>query len=292
MLRYPRYKSMLLVSGLLCAASFAHAQAIPEQINWGINTAPPFHIVDGPYKQQGLCDVLIDSVHRYLPALKKRRDVLPQPRIGRALERSENLCFACMIAKPQGEQGAYYSRPTHVYTPHHIITNDKTASLIKQRYPMPVPLADLLADEQLQFGYPAGRRYGVLQPLIEGQDNRPGNRLVRSGDNGPLAILQMIASERLDYTVDYSMISRYYQLTNGSSLTLLPIAENHQQAVVGAIGCSNSAWGRSVIEQINAVMPQIHADAEFIQSLQFWLDDTGKGQYLRYNRQQLKKLKP
>ncbi len=274
-----------------CAVIWPDARAVDSQINWAVNTAPPFHIVDGDFKQQGLCDVLIDTVHRYLPELKKRREILPQPRIGRALERSENLCFACMIAKPQGEQGAYYSLPTHVYTPHQIITNDKTASLIKQRYPLPVPLADLLADEQLQFGYPAGRRYGVLQPLIEGQYNRPGNRLVRSGDNGPLAILQMIASERLDYTVDYSMISRYYQLTNGASLTLLPIAENHQQAVVGAIGCSNSAWGKSVIEQINAIMPQIHADAEFVQSLQFWFETDNNRAYLRYNKQQLAKLK-
>lgn len=276
---------------LFTALIWPNAWAADSQINWAVNTAPPFHIVDGDYKQQGLCDVLIDTVHRYLPELKKIREILPQPRIGRALERSENLCFACMIAKPQGEQGAYYSLPTHVYTPHQIITNDKTANLIKQRYPQPVPLADLLADEQLQFGYPAGRRYGVLQPLIEGQDNRPGNRLVRSGDNGPLAILQMIASERLDYTVDYSMISRYYQLTNGASLTLLPIAENHQQAVVGAIGCSNSAWGKSVIEQINAVMPQIHADAEFAQSLQLWFETDDNRSYLRYNKQQLAKLK-
>ena len=241
------------------------------EITWAINTAPPFHIIDGEYKQQGLCDVLIDTVHRYLPQLKRQRDILPHPRIGRALERSENLCFACMIAKPQGEQGSYYSEPTHSYTPHQIIANAKAASRIKQKYSLPVPLADLLADEQFNFGYPAGRRYGVLQPFIEGQDNRPGNRLVRSGDNGPVAILQMINSERLDYTVDYSMIARYYQLTTEQQLSLLPIAENHQQPVAGAIGCSNNDWGRNLIRQINQVMPQIRQDAEFQQSLQFWL---------------------
>ena len=241
-----------------------------NQINWAVNTAPPFHIINGDYKQQGLCDALIDTVHRYLPEFKMQRQVLPQPRISRALERSDNLCFACMIHKPQGEQGAYYSMPTHIYLPHHIIANSQAAQRIMEKYPLPVPLADLLADEGFHFGYPAGRRYGVLQPLIEGQDSRPGNRLVRSGDDGPLAILQMIDAQRLDYTIDYSIIRRYHELNTGRLLQLLPIAENHQQLVHGAIGCSNNAWGRNVIDKINSIMPQIRTDADFNQSLDFW----------------------
>lgn len=277
----------LLALGLSAVAS---AQDNRTDIRWAVNTAPPFHIVSGDYKQQGLCDVLIDTVHRYLPELKKQREILPQPRIGRALERSENLCFACMIAKAQGEQGANYSQPTHVYLPHSIIANAKAAAQIKAKYSVPVPLADLLADEDFHFGYPAGRRYGVLQPLIEGHDNRPGNRLVRSGENGPVAILQMISSERLDYTVDYSIIRRYHELSTGQLLELLPIAENHNQPVQGAIGCSNNAWGKSIIEQINGVMPQIRRDAEFQQSLKFWFEH--HRQYQQFNKSHLSAIKP
>ena len=274
-----------LVLSSLLALSPICAQEQITQINWAVNTAPPFHIVAGNYKQQGLCDVLLDTVHRYLPELKKHRQILPQPRIGRALERSENLCFPCMIKKPQGEQGAYYSKSTHIYLPHHIITSEATAARIRQHYPVPVPLAELLADERFQFGYPAGRRYGVLQPLIEGQDSRPGNRLVRSGDNGPGAILQMIDSERLDYTIDYSIVRRYYELTSGRVLSQLPIKENHNQLVPGAIGCSNNAWGRSVIEQINQIMPQVQSDAEFNQSLALWFER--QKNYLQRNKKYL-----
>lgn len=274
----------------LADVSVQNGQAAPAgQINWAVNTAPPFHIMQGDYKQQGLCDVLINTVHRYLPGLIKQRQVLPQPRIGLALERSENLCFPCMIHKAQGEQGAVYSQPTHVYPPHHIISHKKAAEQIKKKYPQPVSLADLLADEDFNFGYPAGRRYGVLQPFIEGMDNRPGNRLVRSGDNGPTAILQMISSQRLDYTVDYSFIKRYYELSSGEQLALLAIAENHQQPVYGAIGCSNNAWGQSVIKQINQVMPQIRRDKGLQQSLQFWFDNKN---YSRFNRQHLPAVKP
>lgn len=274
-----------LVLYALAALNPLCAQEPVTQINWAINTAPPFHIVAGDYKQQGLCDVLLDTVHRYLPGLKKRSEILPQPRIGRALERSENLCFACMIKKPQGEQGAYYSKSTHIYLPHHIIASAATAERIRQHYPVPVPLAELLADERFQFGYPAGRRYGVLQPLIEGQDSRPGNRLVRSGDNGPEAILQMIDNDRLDYTIDYSIVQRYFELSSGQLLELLPIKENHNQLVPGAIGCSNNAWGRSVIEQINQVMPQIRSDAEFNQSLALWFER--QKNYIQRNKKYL-----
>lgn len=282
----PRLGFILLLPAVSQAADTEPAR----QINWAINTAPPFHIVSGEYRQQGICDVLIDTVHRYLPELKLLSHVMPQPRIGRALERAENLCFPCMIHKTQGKQGAYYSEPTHVYPPHQIISSKHTAALIKSKYPLPVPLAHLLANDALNFGYPAGRRYGVLQPLIEGQDNRPGNRLVRSGDNGPIAILQMISSERIDYTIDYSITKRYYELTSGNYLELLPIAENNQQPVLGAIGCSNNAWGQSVIRQIDAVMPEIRNDIEFQQSLKFWFEQSAAIPYMQYNNLHLPPL--
>lgn len=284
-MRYLLPGVMLLLPQLLPA----QADEI-KQINWAINTAPPFHIVGGDYKQQGLCDVLIDTVHRYLPELRKQREVLPQPRIGRALERAENLCFPCMIHKQHGEQGAYYSMPTHIYLPHQIIANSKAAQRISEKYPLPVSLAELLADDEFHFGYPAGRRFGVLQGLIEGQDNRPGNRLVRSGDNGPEAILQMIDAQRLDYTIDYSIIRRYHQLSTGQLLQLLPIAENHQKLVHGAIGCTNNAWGRSIIDKINQVMPQIRNDAEFSQNQDLWFEH--HPQYRQLNKRALATIKP
>ncbi|MDX1391728.1 MAG: hypothetical protein R3241_05075 [Rheinheimera sp.] len=262
------------------------------QINWAINTAPPFHILQGEYKQQGLCDVLVQTVHRYLPELNGKTEVLPQPRISRALERSDNLCFPCMIAKAQGDGGVYFSLPTHVYYPHVIITNAINAQRIKRKYAVPVALSELLADEQFHFGYPAGRRYGILQPYIEGFDNKPGNRLVRSGDNGPVAILQMISSGRLDYTLDYNIIKRYYELTTGEALTLIPVAENSQQPVFGAIGCSNNAWGRAAIERINTVIPLIRKDADFMQSLEFWFDSNADTGYSDFNTRHLRQANP
>lgn len=263
-----------------------------NQINWGINIAPPFHIADGEYAQKGLCDVLVDTVHRYLPELKKRRNIMPHPRISMALERSEHLCFPCVIAKKQGERGAFYSQATHVYTAHKIITNQKTANNLKQQYGLPVPLTLLLKDKDLTFGYPAGRRYGVLQPIIEGQRNMADNLLVRAGENGPLAILQMITSQRLDYTVDYSIVKRYHQLTSGVQLHLLPIAENNSQPVMGAIACSNSDWGRSVIQKINHVMPQIHRDEAFQSSLAFWFEDDEAQTYRLFNQKHLAETHP
>lgn len=281
---------VVLSANGFCAETEVKAEI--NQINWGINSAPPFHIVDGEYAENGLCDTLVDTVHRYLPGVKKHRTLMPHPRISMALERSEHLCFPCVIAKPQGQRGAIYSKPTHVYTAHQIITNEKTANNIKQQYALPVPLTSLLKNQQLTFGYPAGRRYGVLQPIIEGQKNMADNLFVRAGENGPLAILQMIASQRLDYTVDYSIVQRYHQLTSGEELHLLPIAENDSQPVIGAIACSNSDWGREVIAKINRVMPQIHSDEAFQNSLAFWFNDDDVQTYRLFNQKHLAESNP
>ena len=290
-MQHYRYHSLVLLLALLAQAN-ADETTPTTTINWAINVAPPFHITEGQYKQQGLCDALINTVHRYLPQLKRHRQILPQPRIGQAMERNENVCFPCMILKTQGEKGRFYSQPTHMYRPHQLITNSETAARILQKYPLPVSLSDLLADDSFRFGYPAGRRYGVLQPLIEGQDNRPGNRLVRAGDNGPPAILQMISAGRLDFTIDYSIIKRYVELTTSEQLVMLPIAENDQQPVTGAIGCTNNAWGRNVIEQINAVMLQIRQDNDFQDSQNFWFEPVQGISYQQFNQEHLPAIVP
>ncbi len=236
------------------------------RLNWAINDAPPFHVLHGEYQRQGVCDVLIKVLHRYLPDRQPRYLEMPQPRSAQALDNKEPVCFPCMIYKPEGEERAIYSKPTHLYYPHQIITNDSTAKALRALYGEPISLDKLLNDSRFRLGYPTGRRYGVLQPLL----NEHAPYLARSGPGGAIAILHMISSGRLDYTIDYPMIAKYFQQLYNRDMVTLAIAENHQQPVAGAIGCANNAWGRQRIAEINQKMPQIRRDPEFLEVLKLW----------------------
>jgi len=260
-------------------------------IVWGVNSGPPFHIVSGPYQLQGICDELIEAVHRQLPQYRKKIVVMPQPRISEALKAREELCFPCMIHPMQPSDRASFTLPTHSYRPHQIITTKKVATQMQQRYRLPIPLEVLLADPDFRFGYPKGRRFGSLQPLIErfSQSHPP---FTRSGDEGVAAILEMILAGRLDYTLDYAMASYYGELLNPDvQFELLPIAENQHQVVLGGIGCGTNAWSAQLILDINQKIDKIRQDPEFLNILKKW-QQAKDPDYLDFNRQQLKRAQP
>ncbi|SNY42239.1 conserved hypothetical protein [Arsukibacterium tuosuense] len=251
-------------TGVLAATQDNTVENTP--IHWTINDAPPFHVLHGEYQRQGICDVLTRVVHRYLPAQQASYLQMPQPRIAQALDNKEPVCFPCMIYKPAGEPRAVYSLPTHVYYPHHIITSETTARTLRALYGEPILLEKLLDDSRFRLGYPAGRRYGILQPLLNEHDPY----LARAGAGGAVAILHMISSGRLDYTIDYPIVANYFQRLYNRSMVTLEITENHQQPVAGAIGCANTDWGKSKIAEINRVIKQIRTDPELSEVLQLW----------------------
>lgn len=253
-----------------------------KSIQWAINDAPPFHIIDGPYQGLGICDVLIDAVHRALPDVRRNVWLMPQPRISAALEDGIGLCFPCMIYKGTHDKVAFYSMPTHMYQPHHVITTAEKASMLSQKFGEPLPFAKLIADDAYRFGYPAGRRYSVLQPLIE----QFPPFLARPGSGGAMAILQMIKADRLDYTLDYPVVANYFQQSGKGHLITLPLQENADQHVAGAVGCARTSWGTAVLHKINSVMPQVRQDPAFIQVLTLWAGADAVN-YLKFNQQLL-----
>lgn len=244
------------------------ADAAEKTIHWAINDAPPFHILSGPFQGQGICDQLIAAVNRLAPELNSTILVMPQARISQALQQKSNLCFPCMIYQsPDTEQDlAYFSEPTHRYQPYKIITTSSMANQIQQQYGQPVALTRLLADQHFRLGYPAGRRYQELEPLLRLYPPF----LARTGDGGAGAILQMIEAQRLDYTVDYPIVAHYYQQIRQTELVMLPIAEQQQQHISGAVGCARNDWGKQTIDLINKLMPQLQQDPDFQSTVLRW----------------------
>lgn len=284
------FVGLLFDSETAAAAQTASVKRKPL-IVWGVNSAPPFHILKGPYQDQGMCDVLIEAVHRQLPQYRKKIVVMPQPRISEALKDREQLCFACMIHPMQPSDRASFTLPTHIYRPHQIITTAVVAKRLQQRYPLPIPLERLLADPDFKFGYPKGRRFGTLQPLIESfAVSHPP--FTRSGDEGVAAILDMMVAGRVDYTLDYAMASHYVELLHPNvQFVLLPIAENQHQVVLGGIGCGTNAWSAQLIGDINQKIDHIRQDPEFLNILKRW-QQAKDPDYFEVNRQQLQRATP
>ena len=263
-----RFVLMLLV---LLMSSNGLASTTKPLLNWATNTAPPFHIVGGAFDQQGICDALLHSIQKHLPQVRHQVLLMPQTRIHQALNNKEPLCFPCMIHRPKPTATAVFSQSTHEYRPQGVITRSALAHHFTERFGRPLVLANLLADKTFKFGLAAGRRYGELEPVLEPYRTRG---LIRSGDDSPVALLKMIQSGRIDFTLDYDIILTYLSKIapeQARGLVYVPLAEL-TKPIAGAVGCSNSDWGRQQVELINAVLPKVKADPEFRKSLELWFD--------------------
>lgn len=240
----------------------------PHKVTWAVNDGPPFHILDGDYQGQGFCDVLVQEMIRSMPDADHEVLTIPPARIARLREKQAPVCFPCMIKRPDTPI-TRYSRATLYYQPHQLIVNSSSAEVVRQRYGEPVDFAALLQDDSLQFGRPLGRAYGeVLQPLLDRYSKQQPNHRVLSGKS--TLALNMVALGRLDYTLDYPVIGRYFELTEKNSLRYLPIEQNQHHPITGAIGCSNTEWGEQTVDRIDSALTKVLKSENYISSLGFW----------------------
>ncbi|CAI3795550.1 TIGR02285 family protein [Rheinheimera sp. MM224] len=260
---------LALVALLLSSNSIANSAK--PLLSWATNTSPPFHIVGGTFDQQGICDQLLNSIQKQLPETEHQILLMPQTRIHQALNNKEPLCFPCMIHRAQPTKTAVFSTPTHWYRPQGVITRKALANHFIQQFGSPLVLARLLEARTFKMGLAAGRKYGELETLLEPYRK---TALTRSGDESSVALLKMIQSGRIDFTLDYDIILTYLNKTapeQAKGLVYVPMAEL-PLPIAGAVGCSNSDWGRQQVELINTVLPKVKADPSFKKSLKLWFD--------------------
>ncbi|GGD71130.1 hypothetical protein GCM10011357_27790 [Lacimicrobium alkaliphilum] len=261
----------------------------PHKVTWAVNDGPPFHILDGDYQSQGFCDVLVKEMIQAMPDSEHEVLTIPPARIARLREKRAPLCFPCMIQRPDTPI-TRYSAATLYYQPHQLIASASSAGLIGQRYGQPVDFAALLQDPSLQFGRPLGRAYGdELQPLLDQFSESQPNHRVLSGKS--TLALNMVALGRLDYTLDYPVIGRYFELTEKENLYYLPIAQNQNSPIIGAIGCSNTEWGKRTIEKIDTALVEVLRSEPYLSSIGFWFTKNNPDFWQNYKEHVLKPIR-
>ncbi len=244
------------------------------RLQWGIIPEAPFYILDGPDQGTGFCDVMLERLQVYLPDVRHQKLIEPQIRLRQRIDAKEPLCYACTLHVPQGSDnnGRLFSKPTHYYRPHGIITRPELAASIRQRFGDPVDLAKLLNSE-LKFGFPSQRRYGKLQPQLDAHRiHSPYHVSLDTGKNATMLHLQMVSRQQLDVTIDYISSLRYYTRHSREQLVFMPI-KGYLERLPGAVSCPDSNWGQLAVLRVNAVIDKIRQDKALRQNLQFWFDD-------------------
>lgn len=246
----------------------------PLEITWLIDDGPPFFITNGERKNTGICDSIQRHIIAALPDIKHSTLEIPGGRVGYMMNQGNPVCFSCMIHASADSEESTYSLPNVVYPPHMLITTDTQRKRLQQLYESPVSISQLLDDDRLIFAKHSGRRFGgSLQPIIDQKSDSDNTLLLHNEGGSTSAILDLIRIGRAQYTIEYSAIVSYYNQNNTQPLVALPIQENAEQLVYGAIGCSTSAknnFAKNAITAINGAFKTLLQDDAYRKDIQYW----------------------
>lgn len=239
-----------------------------DTVYWTINDAQPFYIVEGELKGQGFGDriqsMIISHMKSYNHVVLNR----PLKRVLLEMESQKPRCFSTWIYNTRDDI-VVTSAPYLYYQPHGVVLLKETSK--KLQNPKTLAFNELLQNTDYIFGKPLGRGYGIrLDPILEQHESTAN--IFKGAGKSTEGIFRMLQAGRIHYTIEYPYTMEYYadKLDLQDSLDFIPLVENQKSILLGAVACTKTSWGKSVIKDMNKVIVQIRELPEYKKIIQDW----------------------
>jgi len=253
--------TLLLASFMLAG----HAQA-EATITWGMLNISPLWISYGPDKGQGIQDQLIHFLETRMPGYEHREVAAPIARVSAEMQNGYHWCTQ-FIQLPERDDWAYFSLPALIVLPNRIVIRKEQRDRFEQ-YGTPLELETLLADRSLRLSLERRRSYGpLIDPLLHRQASTSSHI---STDQA----IKMLLANRFDYLIESPIVASYTakQLGKLENVVMLPIRGGELPYLV-RVACPKNAWGKHVIEEIDAILRVERARPEYREIMERWHGD-------------------
>ncbi len=266
----------------LCAVGALPAYAEKPRLIWTIRDMPPFNILEGPLKGQGIADRMLAMLMADLPQYEHIVSVANRARATQILTSGVLSCDPGMLWSKEREQIMYFSIPTLG-----ILTNGVVVRKSDQQTLAPFvkqgefDLAAYLADGRYTIGTLVERSYGKVIDA-ELKRAKPNTIIVHHGTDATLSLLRMQQHRRLDAVLGYWPEMRYQTQEANVPLDALdyyPI-KGVPAYQLGYVSCSKTPEGLEAIKAINASVRRLR-DGEVIDLYAQWLDGATREAYLK-----------
>lgn len=278
-------RHLALLCGLLPALLLQPASA-KERIFWLVRDLPPFTILEGPEKGQGVIDQLLPLLIRQMPEYDHS---IVRVNRARGIQMLQDLnsftCDPTLLWTPERAEYVRFSVPSlGVLSGGLVLRKDSEALVAPYLDDQEVDLHALLSKAPLKLGVVAERSYGTQIDAILRQ--LPDSAFSRHyGNDATANLLQMQQLGRLRMVLGYWPEVRYLVEQQGGAL-----ADYRFHPVQGVnryqflhVGCSNSELGREAIAHIDQLLPALRRDV--LPGLYArWLDPALQENYLEESK--------
>lgn len=255
------------ISNSNCFAGEQH-----KTITWVKNNASPFYIHNkNQYPQGSFGDLTQKLIMDKLTDYKHIEIQMSLSRVNSSWLKGEELCFSTMIHNST-ISGEINSIPNILYSPPGVITYPEFRDKISKNN-VSLSLENLLKNDDLTLGKMAKRSYGETIDKIVANHKDTLNVFVRHGLEETQGVLKMLTRRRFNFTIDYIYTLNYFSnfTDTTTDLVFLEIEETAKAGILGAIGCTDSTWGKNVINDINAAIRELRNTPEYRKILQDWM---------------------
>ncbi|GLK87856.1 TIGR02285 family protein [Pseudomonas turukhanskensis] len=266
----------------LCAFSALPAHAEKPRLIWTIRDMPPFLILEGPLKNRGIADRMLQLLIADMPQYEHVLSVANRARATQMLTSGVLTCDPGMLWSQEREQIMYFSIPTMG-----ILTNGVAVRKADEAQLAPFvqqgefDLGAYLADGGYTIGTLVDRSYGKVIDA-ELKNAKPNTIIVHHGTDATLSLLRMQQHRRLDAVLGYWPEMRY-QSENASvpldALNFYPV-KGVPAYQLGYVSCSKTPEGLEAVKAINASVRRLR-EGEVIDLYAQWLDGSTRTAYLK-----------
>lgn len=269
------YFFQTLVFWVLVFAAALPAASHADEITWIRRHFPPINILEGPYKDQGQSDLMLQLLIRNLPQYEHNEVVCNMKRAEELLRTGSHVVRLTMFKNPEREAFMYFSLP-HIMAPSHklvIRAKDYPVFLKYMDENQTVSLENLLGQDGLKMGVEANRRFGKDLDMIFDKNSKNSNIIVRNSSNTD-GLVTMLLRKRFDYLVEYPWSITFTMKSMGQNPELLKTLELKESGgfSIGHAVAPKTPWGKKVIEEINEILKKHRPTDEYREFMERWLD--------------------
>lgn len=271
----------VLVLALSVFSHLALAAESKPRLMWMIRDLPPFNILEGPLKNEGIADNMLRLLQAKLPQYQHVLVVANQARSKQMLSSGALVCDSGMLKSPEREQIMYFSIITlGLQTNGVMIRKQDEQELAPFIDNGQFDLPAFVAADQYSLGTLVGRSYG---PQIDAElaKLKADKRVVHYGIEASRSLLRMQQHGRITAVLGYGPELRYngeMEQMDLEQLSFYPI-KGAPPYLMGYVGCSKTPAGLQAIERINKAIRELR-QGEIVQLYANWLDKRSRSAYL------------
>lgn len=258
-----------------------------EPLNWGVFDFPPFQILEGPHKGSGSFDGELQTLMAQMPEFEHK--VVPMSFARRREEfiAGTNLCTPGIFRAPAVALKLAISMPALTHLDNRVI-------FLKDKAPQfgddnPLDLDALFKRTNLIGAAVPGRSYA---PNIDDAINRfrgAPNLMFRA--LGATQLFQMLLSGDVDYLLLFSHEAAFLADKFEASDRIMnrPISGTPPYLFTH-VACTGNAWGRAIIDRINAIILTERVQPEYRKYSERWYPADDQDKIRRYYPSMIKEL--